>query len=353
MASRFWVGQPISAIADNGSGKCRCTVTSTTGMTTSDTRFFANMTGTVGLAGNQTITVIDATHVDVTAIAFVATGTGSIHGQWDGSNTNNWVTTTGGTNYGQTVPGSADTVTFDTSSSNSNTPTVTAGSAAISISTLTISTFAGTLDFATNAPTVTVAGANGVDASGAGVKTIAFGASTWNFQNAAGLNLNNANNTITAGAATLNFSYASGATSQSFSINAGNITAFASATFNINGTRTVGAPFAFGTGSSIGTLNVTSNCNFNAGPGNTLTIGTLNVSGTFANPIYFASLAQTASTATVNVSTSFSLNYALIRNLAFGGVATKTNTNCWDLGNNSGVTINNPSQSSGGGIIAG
>lgn len=172
MASRFWVTQPISAIVDNGSGKCRCTVTSTTGMTTGDVRTFFNVAGTAALNGAQTITVIDSTHVDITAVAFSATGTGSINGKWDATNANNWVSTTGGTNYGQTVPGSADDATFD-ASSGGGTVTIATN---ITIANFISGAFTGTIDFSTNNNNYT---GKTFKSNGTGARTINLGSGTF------------------------------------------------------------------------------------------------------------------------------------------------------------------------------
>lgn len=62
-----------SALADNGLGKVRVTLQSTASFQTGQRFRFANSTGTPLLNGNQQITVVDATHIDVTAITFVAT----------------------------------------------------------------------------------------------------------------------------------------------------------------------------------------------------------------------------------------------------------------------------------------
>ncbi len=66
----------ITAIADNGSGKCRVTCPAH-GFANGAKLLFENVTGTPLLTGLQTITVIDANTFDVTAISFVATGTGN------------------------------------------------------------------------------------------------------------------------------------------------------------------------------------------------------------------------------------------------------------------------------------
>lgn len=355
MASRFWVQQPISAIADNGSGKCRCTVTSTTGMTTGDTRYFANMTGTVGLAGAQTITVINATTLDVTAVAFVATGTGGIHGAWDANNTNNWVSTTGGTNYGQTVPGTADTATFD-GNSGAGSPIITVGSSIGGTNTLqsiTAGVFAGTLDFSVNNPTITTTVVGGFNANGAGVKTIKFGTSTFNI-NAGTLDLGNANTSVTAGACTINFNHSGTFTQQQgffISTAAGNSTAFSSATINVNG-RTNGPGFTMNGNPSttFGTMNVTGPVYWVPPLGATLTLTNFSAVGTLSQPIALNLSTAQATIGTLTITNAPTISYCILRSLIFTNAATANNS--FDNGNNTNVTINNPSLGSVG-VIGG
>lgn len=68
---------------NNGSGKVRIQLLDTSLLTTGQKFNFADFSGTPLLNGNQIITVIDATHIDVTAISFVAldiAGVGTIGG---------------------------------------------------------------------------------------------------------------------------------------------------------------------------------------------------------------------------------------------------------------------------------
>ena len=68
----------ISAAADNGSGKVRLTVASTTGMTTGDLK--AVTTNVSAYNGMQSITVINGTTIDLTEVNYTSTATGTITG---------------------------------------------------------------------------------------------------------------------------------------------------------------------------------------------------------------------------------------------------------------------------------
>lgn len=90
---------------------------------------------------------------------------------WDASTTTNWAATSNGAG-GQSVPGTADDVTFD-GSSGGGTVTVTATQAVISI---TSGAHTGTLN--TNGQTITTTGSFTI--SGTGTRTITLGASSIN-----------------------------------------------------------------------------------------------------------------------------------------------------------------------------
>jgi len=83
-------------------------------------------------------------------------------GTWDASTTTHWSATTGGAG-GVSVPGVADTVTFD---ANSGGGTVTP-SVDIAVSTITCGAFTGTLDWSINNNNVTCSSFSG---SGTGVR---------------------------------------------------------------------------------------------------------------------------------------------------------------------------------------
>lgn len=69
----------ISAIANNGSGKVRLTVPSTTGYTTGELKAIEGVSGTLATALNSymfAITVVDATHVDLADVSFSGSSSG-------------------------------------------------------------------------------------------------------------------------------------------------------------------------------------------------------------------------------------------------------------------------------------
>lgn len=72
----------VSGAANNGSGKVRLTVDSTANMATGQTWYFSAITGTTEANGRHTVTVIDATHVDLLDTnfvnAYVSGGKGSV-----------------------------------------------------------------------------------------------------------------------------------------------------------------------------------------------------------------------------------------------------------------------------------
>ena len=92
---------------------------------------------------------------------------------WDAVTTTNWSATSGGAG-GASVPGAADTVTFDALSGGG---VVTVGAAYNpSVTSITMGAFTGTLDFATNSSNPTMATFN---CSGTGTRTLNMGSGTW------------------------------------------------------------------------------------------------------------------------------------------------------------------------------
>lgn len=330
MAARFWVTQPVSgAIVSVASApQIRLTVSSTTGMTTGDVRTVFGVGGTTEANGTWTITVIDATHIDLQGTTFtnVYTSGGSVNGKWDATNTNNWVTTSGGTNYGQTVPGSSDTATFDGSSGGGTvTPNTT-----INIQSLTTGAFTGTLDFSANNNNVTLSTSTGFAGSGAGTRTINLGNGTWtlsstgaawDFTTTTGLTFNANSSTISFSAGTPG--------ARTFTPGGKTFNTVTVATHSTGQTFTIS-----GTGATIATLTVgQGNVLFPAG--GTTTVTNLNVNGTAAAPAALQS-SSNSSAATVAV-TTVSIAYAAIKFLTFTGSPAAQAS--FDLGGNTGITI--------------
>jgi hypothetical protein len=92
-------------------------------------------------------------------------------GTWNGSSTANWASTSGGAS-GQSVPGSADTVTFDASSGGG----VVTVNTNFTITSLTMGAFTGTLDFSANNNSPTMGTFSG---TGTGTRTLNMGSGTW------------------------------------------------------------------------------------------------------------------------------------------------------------------------------
>ncbi len=344
MASRFWVTQPASAIADNGSGKCRVTVASTTGMTTGDTRLFFSFTGTTGLNGSQTITVISGTTLDVSAVAFVATGTGSINGFWTPTNTNNWVSTSGGSNYGQTVPSSADDV-FLNASSGSGTITPNFGGP-FTLQSLNIGALNGTFDNSVNNNNITLtqSSAAALDNNNAGTRTINLGSATytlnaatafWDSGSTGGL-------TMIATASTIAFTGTTGVR-----IFKGNSKTYGTISFaaTSSGNGKVSIQNASGTITSL-VLNAPLVTLFQSGGGaNTITSLTAVGSSTAQNLLAGDGIGGVETQAPITV-TNANLSWAAFRDIAFTGAPIATNS--FDLGNNTGITITAPVAGGGG-----
>lgn len=77
-------GTTITGVADNGSGLCRLTVGSTTNIATGEIHNTSGIGGAVECNGQSPITVVDATHIDLQDLHFVAgdtyTSSGTISG---------------------------------------------------------------------------------------------------------------------------------------------------------------------------------------------------------------------------------------------------------------------------------
>jgi hypothetical protein len=329
-AARFWVPQPISALANNGSGATRATVASTTGMTTGDSRFFFNVTGTTALTGFQTITVIDSSHIDIAATSFVATGTGSINGMWDANNTDNWVTSTGNTNYGQTVPGSADAVTLDGNSGTGTIRLATSIGGSNALGQLTGQAYTGTFDTATNGPITLNVGGNGFDFSTAASKTLNLGAITINITASGAIGFGTAG-TVTIGAASFNY-LAPTTFAQAQSFNPGTFgSQFASTSITVS-PRTNGEGVAIGANPnaySLAALTATGPVTIFPATNTNATIGTLNLAGTLSAPVIFASGTPQSTVYGPFITNNPTINYTVLRSIVFNSATNVTANNSW------------------------
>lgn len=211
-------------------------------------------------------------------------------GTWDASNTTNW-STSSGTGSGASVPGASDDVTIDGAAGGLNGGTIVVNTN-FSINSFTTNAMNGTIDFATNANSVTF-GSSGWSNTGTGTRTITCGAATFTFNgtNTSGGYTQNVTTglTITPSSSTWVFQ---GNTINQRSFTLGNSTAtWGTVTFNAN---TSGGSWAIG-GVSPGAPVFT---NFNVAAGLTIIFtpisggvytftNALTLTGTSGSPINF------------------------------------------------------------------
>ncbi len=350
MANRFWKAQPVSGAVVSAASppQVRLTVASTTGMTTGDVRTVFGIVGTTEANGTWTITVIDATHIDLqgTTFANLYTSGGSVNGKWDTTNTNNWVSTTNGVDYGQTVPGSGDAVTFGVNSGG-GTVTLNFGGT-ISLTSIIVGAFTGTWDNSVNNNNMTISGTAGFTGSGAGTRTIKLGTATYTLSN----DITNWDWSTTTGltysgntGANIVFSGATG--SRQFNgggLSHGNVTLGASTG---TGRYTVTGANTFNSLSIAG-------ANFVIIPSTSTTTITnaFTWTGSSSGQIGLAA-ATTGTAATIAAAASSTASWVAFRDMTFTGSPTATDS--FNLLNNSGITITPPggagSSIGSGGVI--
>ncbi len=333
MANRFWKSQPVSGaiVSVTSPPAIRLTVASTTGMANGDFRHVSGVGGTTEANGLQTIDVIDTTHIDLRGTTFtnVYTSGGVVNGQWNGSNTNNWVTTSGGTNYGQTVPGINDAVIFDGSSGGGTVIVNTT----ITVQSITCGAWTGTLDFSTNNNDVTLSVAAAFNASGTGTRTINLGNGTWSMTNAGATPwefTTITNLTFNANSSILSFSGSSA--------NARVITLGASLVYNVIniGANSLGGTTSLNsTGSTIGTLNLTGPLACRLA---TCTITNFSITNSAASPVALLGVAINV-TSTLTITNAVTVSYCGIRDIT---AANLTAANSFDLGHNSLAALTPP-----------
>ena len=266
-------------------------------------------------------------------------------GTWDGSSTTNWAATSGGAG-GQSVPGSSDTATFD---SNSGGGTVTVNTA-VTIQQLNVTTYTGTLDFATNNNNVDLsASPQGLNMTNSGVRTVNMGSGTWTFSGT-GVNLIDAsgtNLTLSSSNANLVFSGNSANRSASF----GTSRTYGSLTINNNSTKGWFALSAT-TAVTFGSVTVGSGNSVGFSQGITTTItGALIMTGTSSDPVMLTSNAPGTNIATVSVGSASTVDWGAVLRVTKAGAGSITATNALDLGGNTGITITPPSAGGGGRCI--
>lgn len=302
------------------------------------------------------------------ALAFVAlTGTAEAAscfwiggaGLWSTTNTASWASATGGTTGTCAATGgvpkqAADTAIFD-ASSGGGVVTVDSTLNGSTLSTITMGAFTGTLDFSVNNPSMTLGG-NGVtafDITGAGTRTLKLGSGTFTCKSTGNICFSVATITgltFTGGSATINLVDNGSAGTLQF---ANNVLGFGGNTL-VFSPSIKGITFQLIQSDSFLTITANANSIVRINSGKTVTTtNAVTWVGTAANPISLVSdnFASGSVTAAFAVGASSTFAYTSIGSIAFTGAPTASNS--FNMGNNSGITINGPTAGGGGRIIGG
>lgn len=258
-------------------------------------------------------------------------------GTWDLSDTTHWAASTGGAG-GQTAPGSADAVTLDASSGGGTATPAYGGTG--TFQSITCGAFTGTIAWNTNNENVTLSAIAGFICSGTGARTISLGNGIWTFTgtsfNTAIWNLSIVTNlTFNANSSILDFT--------------GNITgAGGGGSMFTGGGLTYSTVRVSGqTGVTIFTMTGTNTFSVLTIAGrnrlilsSNQTVSTLNLNGSPSAVVLVASNSFGLLTRTLTV-TTLNANWAAFSDIIMSGSGLVAN-NSFDLGNNSGFTINSP-----------
>lgn len=261
-------------------------------------------------------------------------------GTWDSSTTTPWAASSGSTG-GQTVPGSADTVTFD-SSSGGGTVTVNFGGS-ISIQALNIASFGGTWDNSAHSNNFTISQQVALNFAGSGVRTIKLGTATYTLTAGnARIDCSTTSNLTYTGNTGCTFAFTSGTGARVFflgGLSHGNVT--------ISQTSSAGY-FAFSGNGTLATLSLSAPNYIVENTGNTITVSAaMTIAGTSSAAITFASNNNLTSQYTIACAAGSTFSWCIFRDMIFTGSPTASNS--FDQGNNTGITISGPSAGGGGG----
>jgi hypothetical protein len=262
-------------------------------------------------------------------------------GTWDASTTTNWAATSGGAG-GQSVPGSADTVTFD---ANSGGGTVTVNTN-FSVTSLTMGAFTGTLDFATNNNSPTMGNfAN----TGTGTRTLNMGSGTWTITGTTG--------TSWSQATTTNLTFNAGTSTVLFSAVAVGSRAMQWGSVTFNNVSVVNASrdqylldWTNGNAPTFANLTLTNVAGLRLSAGVTHTVtGTFTFDGQANTP---ALILTSGGAATLSLASANTWDWIVAQNITKSGAGSLTLNNSYSAGGLTSVTVNNPA-SGGAGIIYG
>jgi hypothetical protein len=271
-------------------------------------------------------------------------------GTWDNSDTTHWAASSGGAG-GQSVPASTDTVTFDGSSGGGTVTVAATINASNTVTSITCGAFTGTLDFATNNPSITcsLASSPAFSISGSGTRTINLGSGTFTLSGNNGSAWDAAtttNLTFSAGTSTIQLNNPANGNGQTFA--GGGLTY---GTLSI-GAHTGGAGVSLTGNNTFATLTMTAPLAFTAANASTTTITNAFAWNGSSSAQLSISNTGSDSKATFACAVGSVISWALLRGTAFTGT-TVVATNSFDLKNNTGSTITAPSVGGAGARVIG
>jgi len=261
---------------------------------------------------------------------------------WDGASTAMWSASTGGAT-GASVPGSADTVTFDAATCVGGvTCTITVNTTvavqSITFGACTASTTGCILDFSVNNNNVTLTANGGFSGTGTGTRNLKMGSGTWTLSGiATAWNMATTTNlTFAANSSTISMTGVSAAFFVAFS---GGGLSYSIVNFTANnGVNVLGS-------NTFATLGIT-------GPnilefptsGTTTVTNAFTLTGTTTKLISFMTNNVITPAHTISVgSGTATCMWCSFRSMTFSGGATFTASNSFDMGSNTGITITAPS----------
>lgn len=268
-------------------------------------------------------------------------------GTWDNSDTTHWAATTGAAG-GQSVPSSADTVTFDGASGGGTVTVAATINGSNTVQSITCGAFTGTLTFATNNPSIicSVGSSPAFSISGAGTRTINLGSGTFT--------LSGNNGSVWDAATTTGLTFNAGTSTILLNTPAnGNNQTFAGGglTYNIlsiGARNSSGAQVSITGNNTFANILIATPAVLACANGSTQTISNAFAwNGDATNQLGISNQGSD-SQVTIACQTGSVVSWAYIRGVAFTGT-TVVATNSFNMGRNSGSTITAPSV--GGGVV--
>lgn len=267
---------------------------------------------------------------------------------WDATAGSKWSTTSGGAG-GSAIPGTGDVAIFDGGSGAAVVTVASSIGGTNTIQTITFTgtgNFTGTLDFATNNPSITLSVQLSLSGSGARTVNLGSGTFTLNAGNGAVLDATTSTSlTLNPGTATI---LINGAINNTRAINLGTSLSWPTITVANSGSNGWSTGMSAATAATIANLNFTAPVIINLQNSITYTVtNQFTWAGTaFNNAIDIRSSVNT--TPTVAAASGSTLNWCSLSGIVFSGTAVNA-TNSFDLkGNNmNGGSITGPS----GGVV--